>query len=374
MKLLANTVRFLTSPAANLQNRMEAQVRMNSLRKRRFRRLRRSRLFRLSLAALLIPALSIPFALANPPLGTAQGERVVILGGTFAERLQYFGYFESLLFSHERSRDLVVRNMGWSGDEVALMPRPYNFIISAGTGAPDDPDPGYGEAFEADIDHRILTAHLQAQRADTILLCFGANESFEGEAGLDRFASDYQKLIDHLLSNKFNGRTPPRQILVSPIAREKLGTPHGDPAEQNENLEIYSARIAEIAKQNDLLFVDLFTPTFGRMSRREGESLTIDGLQLNAHGQKFVAEILATGLGITEPWSETLEPLRKLVVEKNKQFFYRWRPINGEYVYGRRRTPFGVISFPPEMKQLDQAIADLEKRIHAEAKKQGSSK
>ncbi|MGY8690121.1 MAG: hypothetical protein ACKVHP_20590, partial [Verrucomicrobiales bacterium] len=87
------------------------------------------------------------------------------------------------------------------------------------------------------------------------------------------------------------------------------------------------------------------------------------------HGQRVVAEALTSELGIKDPWSEEYEPLRKLVVEKNKQFFFRWRPINGEYVFGRRRTPFGVVSFPPEMEQLDNGVAELEQRIHVEAKR-----
>lgn len=337
-------------------------------------RFRRIQLFCLALPTLLISFSSTSPLAAEPLLGTAKGERVILLGGTFAERLQYFGYFESLLSLHENERDLIVRNMAWPGDEVALMPRPYNFVVSAGTGVEDDPNPGYGFSFESDADHETLMAHLEAQRADAILLCFGTNESFKGNAGLNKFAANYQKLIEHLLQKRFNGKSKARMTLVSPIAQEKLGAPYSDPKERNQNLKLYTAKIAEIAKKNDLPYVDLFTPTFARMSQSQDKSLTIDGSQLNAHGQKIVAEILATGLGITDPWSVELEPLRKLIVEKNKQFLYRWRPINGEYVYGRRRDPFGVISYPPEMAEWDKIIAGLEKKIHAEAKKLNPSK
>jgi lysophospholipase L1-like esterase len=305
----------------------------------------------------------------EPPLGSAHGEHIVILGGGFAERLQYFGYFEALLIRHANARELVIRNMGWSGDEVALMPRPYNFIVSAGTGAPDDPYSGNGSAFTADADHRILTAHLESQKTDTIFLCFGANESFKGKGGLEKFAADYQKLIDHLLDQQFNGQSPPRLLMVSPLAQEKLSGPFSDPRRRNEDLERYTGKIAEIAKENDLFFVDLFAPTHLEMNRTGGKPLTIEGLQLNSHGQRVVAEALTSELGIKDPWSDEYEPLRKLVVEKNKQFFFRWRPINGEYVFGRRRTPFGVVSFPPEMEQLDNGVAELEQRIHVEAKR-----
>ncbi len=324
--------------------------------------------FCLFLVGLLLSLASVSSVRAERLFGSEKAGRVVILGGTFAERLQYFGYFETLLSRHESGRDLIVRNMGWPGDEVALMPRPYNFIISAGTGVEDDPNPGYGFSFTADADHRILIEHLKAQKPDSILLCFGANESFKGKEGLEKFASDYQQLIDQLLGEKFNGETVPRLVVVSPIAQEKLGAPYSDPEERNQNLKLYSEKIADIATGNDLVYVDLFTPTLGRMGQSQDKPLTIDGLQLNAHGQRIVAEALATELGMTEPWSQDLEPLRKLVVEKNKQFQYRWRPINGEYVYGRRREPFGVVSYPPEMAQLDKIIVGLEEKIHAKAK------
>lgn len=298
-----------------------------------------------------------------------QGERIVILGGGFAERLQHFGYFETLVVRHASEKDVIVRNLGWSGDTVGLMPRPYNFIRSAGTEYPDDPSPTFDSAFDPDHDHRVLRAHLAAQEADTILLCFGAVEAFEGKAGLEKFSADYQRLIDHLLEKPFRGDQLPRLILVSPIAQEALGEPFSDPAARNADLKLYSETIAGIAARNELFFVDLFEPSLAEMSRSIEEDLTIDGLQLNAAGQQRVAEILAAGLGITDPWTGNLESLRELVVEKNRQFFYRWRPINGEYVYGRRREPFGVLSYPPEMEQLDKAIVELESRIHSEARK-----
>lgn len=312
---------------------------------------------------------SIRAADSEGPFGSEAGERIVILGGGFAERLQYFGYFETLLAQHASAREPVIRNMAWNGDEVAMMPRPYNFIRSAEVGEPDDPSPGYGFAFDPDKDHRILSAHLKAQQPDTILLCFGANESFQGEKGLATFAANYQKLIDNLQAQKFNGESAPRLILIAPIAQETLGGAYPDPAERNEQLKLYAGKIEELAEKNELFFVDLFGPSLAEMNRESEELLTIDGLQLNDRGSRIVGEELARGLGITDPWSEEMEELRQLVIEKNKQFFFRWRPINGEYVYGRRREPFGIVSYPPEMEQLDKMIAELDDSIHAEAQK-----
>jgi hypothetical protein len=43
---------------------------------------------------------------------------IVFIGNTFAERLQYYNYFEPLLYASFPDRDLTVRNLGWSGDEI----------------------------------------------------------------------------------------------------------------------------------------------------------------------------------------------------------------------------------------------------------------
>ncbi|HEX2062494.1 MAG TPA: redox-sensing transcriptional repressor Rex [Thermoanaerobaculia bacterium] len=55
--------------------------------------------------------------------------------------------------------------------------------------------------------------------------------------------------------------------------------------------------------------------------------------------------------------------LREIIRDKNEQFFFRFRPVNAEYVVGRRVEPFGSVNFPPEMKQLDQMVADRDKAI-----------
>ena len=49
--------------------------------------------------------------------------------------------------------------------------------------------------------------------------------------------------------------------------------------------------------------------------------------------------------------------------DKNQLFFYRFRPLNAEYVVGRRVNPFGSVNFPGEMKQLDERIAEHDQQI-----------
>ena len=97
---------------------------------------------------------------AGPPaaLELRARDRIVLVGNTLAERMQLFNHFETLLATRFPDLQLTVRNLGWSGDTVALQPRPLNF----GT----------------------TPTHLYRQKADVILAFFGLNESFDGQAGL----------------------------------------------------------------------------------------------------------------------------------------------------------------------------------------------
>ena len=51
------------------------------------------------------------------------------------------------------------------------------------------------------------------------------------------------------------------------------------------------------------------------------------------------------------------------VQEKNLQFFYDYRAVNGCYIYGGRKAPFGVVNFPAEFAKLRKMIQNRERRI-----------
>jgi hypothetical protein len=93
----------------------------------------------------------------EPRLELEKGDKIVLIGNTLAERLQYFGHFETLLQSRFPERELVVRNLGWSADELNLRPRSHAFD---------------------DHGHR-----LEDHKPDVILAFFGFNESFAGPPG-----------------------------------------------------------------------------------------------------------------------------------------------------------------------------------------------
>src|SRR3546814_11231360 len=60
-------------------------------------------------------------------LDPSPGSTIVFIGTTFAERLQEHHYFETLLYQSFPDRQLRVRNLAWSPDEVHLRPRTMTF-------------------------------------------------------------------------------------------------------------------------------------------------------------------------------------------------------------------------------------------------------
>ena len=313
--------------------------------------MRDRRLLPAGLAALILGlAIAVPARAQSPVLDLRQGDTVVLIGNTLAERMQYFNHFEALLMLRYPELQLRVRNLGWSGDALTLQPRPLNF----------------GDAAK----------HLKQQKADVILSFFGASESFAGQAGLPQFERDLEAYLRTQGAATYNGKTPPRLALISPIAHEKLPRlVHVDVASHNRALEQYTAVMREVAAREKVAFVDLFTPTLAAMERSQ-TPLTDNGIHLNEAGDTIVGELLMQGLGFMPastvaaagPKLRQLEALRAEIRGKNQQFFYRYRPLNAEYVVGRRVEPFGSVSFPPEMRQLDEIITDLDNRIWKRAR------
>ncbi|MDQ6481106.1 PVC-type heme-binding CxxCH protein [Dyadobacter sp. LHD-138] len=331
----------------------------------------------------LMPAYSQPL---KPRFIPQKGDHIVLLGNTFADRMRHYGYFETLLQKNFPDQELMLRNMGWSADEVGLQPRPLNF-------------PGFGEKVSPAVKPKKevtfqgfthegepihmpvalnfngLNQDLYEQKADVILLCFGMNEAFRGAAGLPQFEKDLEVFIKNLQDNQFNGHSAPKLILVSPIAQENLGRYYPDPAKHNKNLALYTKSMQRMADAKGLLFVDLFTPSLSRMTLKEKSTITINGIHLTDEGYRLAAAWMGQSLGFGRKPdfdTENSKKLREVIKMKDDHFFYRWRAVNGEYIYGRRREPFGVIAYPPELRKLNQMTVSLDSVIWALGKSNGT--
>ncbi len=292
----------------------------------------------------LVSFCCLPSAAADALLKLEKGDRIVIVGNTLAERMQHFGHFETLLHSRFPNHDLVVRNLGWSADELTLRPRSKDFQ-----------DHGH---------------NLEDHRPDVILACFGFNESFAGKAGLAKFSADLAKYVSETKAAKFGGESAARLVLLSPIAHENLGRrtlPDGE--KNNANIALYTEAMKKVAGEHDVPFVDLFTPTKTVM-REAPEPLSINGIHLNDAGYRALAPVLDRALFGDRPANEAtdLERLRAEILEKNLQFWYDYRATNGFYIYGGRKKPFGVVNFPKEFEKLRRMVENRDRRVWAAAR------
>src|SRR5438128_3552585 len=151
-----------------------------------------------------------------------KGDHICIIGNTFADRMQHFGWLETLIRHRFPQHELVFRNLGFSGDELTFRQRSMDF------GTPDQwlsasapiPQP---RKLNPGAPVRLNRFELTNTKADVIFAFFGYNESWAGEAGLPKFKKNLDEWIKHTLAQKYNAKSAPRPVLFSPIAHEDLG-------------------------------------------------------------------------------------------------------------------------------------------------------
>lgn len=256
--------------------------------------------------------LSSSVAAAEPQFKLKRGDHICLIGNTLADRMQHDGWLETLLQHRFPKHELVIRNLGYSADEIALRPREQNF------GSPD--------------------MHLTHSKADVIFAFFGYNESFSGEAGLATFRKQLEGFLDNSVKQKYNGTSAPRVVLFSPIAHEDLHSPHlPDGKDNNARLAMYTKAMAEVAADRKIPFVDLFHPSRDVFAKSK-TPLTINGIHPTDDGNRVIAEIIDAALfGKAIGGDEArLNRLREAVLDKNLHWFNNYRVTDGYNVYGGR--------------------------------------
>ncbi len=266
---------------------------------------------------------------APAPFALQPREHVAIIGNTLAERFQYDGWLETMIQARFPKHELVFRNLGFSGDEVGTRLRSKNF------GTPDEWLAGRAAPIGGYQENRL--AGIQTE-ADVIFAFFGYNESYAGDAGLEAFKASLDGWLTHTLEQRYNGTSPPRVVLFSPIAHEDLGSPDlPDGRENNARLATYARAMGEVAKAKGVVFVDLFTPT-QQLYTSLKEPLTINGVHLNSAGNRQVAQVIDRALFGPAPRVQEaqLTRLRQAVADKNFYWFKRYRVTDGYNTYGDR--------------------------------------
>ncbi len=262
------------------------------------------------------------------PLKFVKGERVAFLGNSLAERMNLFGHFETLLHTRFPEQELIIRNFARPAEEVGIQQRSADYT------ALDDPQLAFG--------------------ADTYFCFFGYNESYKGPEGLEAFKQQYFRYLDTITQRypRDDAKSPPRFVLVSPIAFEPTNDPllpNGE--KENANLKLYAAAVGEVAKERKLAFVDIFAASEKLVSAEPGMQLTINGCHLNDKGDREIARLIdETTFGSASPasfGSPGYEKLRAAVNDKSWVHLQDYRMLNGWYVYGGRRT-WDTETFPRE--------------------------
>lgn len=379
----------------------------------------------------LIACVVCQIAWAAEPFQFRPNERVVFIGNTFAERLQWHGYFEAMLAARLPEHNLTFRNLGFSGDEA----------MRGTLGTPAGPGTAGKHEENAFLQLRALNfgdifSYIERQRADVVIACYGMNESFSETTNLAKFSRDIKEFLTKILDLKCSiNKTSPRLILVSPIPHEDLGGDLPSPKSHNDALAQYTDAMSKVARDLGIPFLDLFTPMTGLLQEKEASPLTFNGIHLNAYGNWVAANIMLSQLNLSitnnylfsiappvkskihkgmanfvpkvsakmegpgryqlrmngkpvytataEEWADGVkvqlvsldaDALLASVNDKNWHFFMLYRAVNGEYIYGRRKEPFGVVSFPPEFQLLEKMTNEKDASVQQLARKAASTK
>ena len=176
--------------------------------------------------------MALPCIASQDPIDLKADEKVAIIGGTFVERASRYGYLEAALTSNWPGDNVVFRNLGWSGDTVNGLSRDY-----------------FGKHGDG---YKRLIKLLMNEKPSLVILAYGGNEAFAGEAGLPTFLEGMNGLGNEI--DKLGARV----VVLSPPPHEALGGPLPDPAAHNERLKLYSDGLKKFAAKRKYRFIDLF--------------------------------------------------------------------------------------------------------------------
>lgn len=261
-------------------------------------------------------------------------DRVVLVGATFIEREGQFGHLETALTTAWPDRRLTFRNLGWSGDTVWAESR----------GIFDPAQVGYQRMIEL----------IKELKPTVIIFGYGQNESFAGDAGLEPFTRQFEKLCDDVKP------TGARLAFLTPTRFERPAPPLPDISRRNTMLAKYAQAVRSVAEKRGAPVIDLFVmdpaPT----------NLTENGMHFGPAGYAYIAQVIQKQLKASPITLKAglQDEVRQRIVEKNELFFHRWRPQNITYLTGFRKHEQGnnaveIAQFDPLVEQIETKINDL---------------
>jgi mono/diheme cytochrome c family protein/glucose/arabinose dehydrogenase len=322
----------------------------------------------LSLASCKVPRTSNESD--STALKIEKGSHIVLIGNNLGSRMMNYGHFETELHLRYPDSLLYIRNMSDGGNTPGFRPHAGRVSPWAFPGA---------EKFQTELaNYSDSQGHFETEdqwltrlEADIIVAFFGYNESFQGEQGLENYKAELDAFIKHTLSQNYNGDSSTQLAIVSPIAFQDLSAqydlPNGE--QENANLALYAKAMEEIAAQNNVHFIDVFTPT-KEWFAGGNKPLTIDGSQLTDEGYAKLAPLLADkifGKAAVKAGANR-ELVRAAVLEKNWMWHNDFKIPNGVHVFGRRYNPFGPDNYPAEIAKIREMTGIRDEAIWRAAK------
>jgi len=264
-------------------------------------------------------------------------EKIALVGGSLAERMNLFGYFETLLHTRFPEKQLVVRNFGWPADEVGQQQRPDNYTKI------DDP--------------------MQVFGPELFICFFGFNEHFaiQSDADMAAFKQRYRTWIEGKKNEFAASPRGVRFMLISPIAVEPAGSEHLPDGElNNASLARVAQAVAELAEELELPFVDLYAASLQAFTAEPGTQYTINGIHCNEQGDRLISsEIDEQLFGAPHPVGMDVSEFQRVRAAVNDKSWFHlqdYRMLNGWYVYGGRRT-WDTETFPGEYQKIRKMVA-----------------
>jgi glucose/arabinose dehydrogenase/mono/diheme cytochrome c family protein len=305
----------------------------------------------------------------EPALPIRKGDHIALIGNNLCSRMMNFGHFETELQLRYPDSLLLIRNMCDGGNTPGFRPHSGRGVPWAFPGA-ERFQSEYGQLSHSEGHFEMPDQWLTRLEADVIIACFGYNESFQGEAGLENYKAELAAFIEHTLAQQYNGQSPPQLAIVSPIAFQDLSDKYDFPTgeKENANLSLYTEAMRQVADSLQVHFVDAFSPSAKWFA--SGEQLTSDGSQLNEAGYEKFSKLLADGVfGKKRPEVEQHRQLvHEAVLEKNWFWHNDFKIPNGVHVFGRRYDPFGPSNYPFELKKIREMTAIRDQAIWAATK------
>ena len=288
-----------------------------------------------------------------------EDSHVVLLGNGLGSRMIHYNFFETEVYRRNTDKKLFIRNMCDEGNTPGFRPHsgrknPFAFPGAEKFLPLSKAKDRWGSGHAGTGTFPTPDQWLTENKADIIIAFFGFNESFAGPAGLSSFIEELNAFVEYTKKQKYNGKSAPEIVIVSPTAFQDLSKKYGTPdgKDISANLEIYTAAMAEVARQHKLLFVDLYKPTKEWFFNQA--QYTRDGALLNEAGYKMLAPVLADAIFGKSSAKGNEKSILEAVTEKNWMWKKYYKIPNGVHAFGRR---YHSANYPAEMKKLREMTA-----------------